>query len=140
MSYGDQRGPKDKPFKVLAPPKHAGRVVNVKTETDVSDVLNRALGVIKQQVDNIAAKSRLGKESVLPEHDIKTLRSLVQSLVEVSREDRERTKHDGIEDWIAQLSTEELVKMAQGQLAQSANLDGALEVSATSSTDDDEVN
>lgn len=136
MGNNDQRHPKNKVFKVLAPPKHAGRVLDVVKETDVSDILARALGVIKQQVDNIAAKSRLGRESVLPETDIKTLRSLVQSLVEVSREDRERTKHDGIEDWVAALSTDELVKLAQGQLAQSATLDEAIEVASSNDSDD----
>lgn len=133
MSYGEQRGPKYVSKVKKGPPAHAGRIINVKTETNVQDVINQALGIIKQQVDTIAAKSRLGGS--LPDHDVKALRVHVQSLVELSREDRERAKHDGIEEWVAQLSTEELVKLAQGNLAQSSLLDGAIDVPSSTETD-----
>lgn len=133
MSYGDQRGPKrnNNPAagaKRIAPPKHTGRIVNVQKETTVNDVIDNALGIIKQQVDTLAAKSRLG--GLLPDHEVKALRTHIQSLVELSREDRERAKHEGVEEYYAQLSTEELVAMAQGRLVQSANMDNALDVGA----------
>lgn len=127
----DQRMPKHilRPKTPLAPPKHIGRTIDVKRESDVSDVIASALGIIKQQVDNLSAKSRIGGS--LMDVDVKNLRTYIQSLVELSREERERTKHDGIEEWVAALSTEELILMAQGQLSTSALLDGAIEVDAS---------
>lgn len=135
MSSGDQRGPKYISKKMMGPPAHAGRVINVKTETNVQDVINSALGIIKQQVDTLNAKSRMGGS--LMDVDVKNLRTYIQSLVELSREERERAKHDGIEQWVAELSTEELVKMAQGNLAQSALLDGAIDVPGSSEDTED---
>lgn len=127
----DQRAPKHllRPKTPLAPPRHAGRIISVQSESNVNDVINNALGIIKQQVDTLGAKSRMGGS--LQDQDVKNLRIYIQSLVELSREDRERTKHDGIEDWLAALSTDELIKMAQGQLATSATLDSAIDTTAT---------
>lgn len=123
----DQRAPKHilRPKTPLAPPRHSGRIISVQKETTVSDVIDNALGIIKQQVDTLSAKSRLGGS--LQDQDVKNLRTYVQCLTELSREDRERTKHDGVEDWLSQLSTDELVKLAQGQVAQSANADTAID-------------
>lgn len=122
----DQRGPKRKDFGPLPAPRHLGRIIDVKREADVNDVINNALGIIKQQVDNLSAKSRLGGS--LQDIDVKNLRTYIQSLVELSREERERTKHDGVEEWLANLTTQELVDMAQGKLASSSNLGSAIDV------------
>ena len=126
----DQRAPKHilRPKTPLAPPRHSGRIISVQKETTVNDVIDNALGIIKQQVDTLAAKSRLGGS--LMDVDVKNLRTYIQSLVELSREDRERTKHDGIEEWLANLSTEELVTLARGQLSQSGNADTAIDASS----------
>lgn len=131
----DQRMPKSilRPKLPYVAPKHSGRTIEVKKESDVADVINSALGIIKQQVDNLSAKSRLGGS--LMDVDVKNLRTYIQSLVELSREERERTKHDGIEDWVAALTTEELITMAQGQLSTSALLDGAIPVEVQTKDD-----
>ena len=122
----DQRPPKRRIFNPNLGTPNAGRMIDVKREADVNDVINNALGIIKQQVDNLSAKSRMGGS--LQDIDVKNLRTYIQSLVELSREERERTKHDGVEEWLASLSTQELVDMAQGKLASSANLESAIPV------------
>ena len=122
-----------RPKVILPPPKHAGRIINVQQQSTVTDVMATALGIIKQQVDNLSAKSRMG--GALPAQEAKNLRIYVQSLMELSREERERTKHDGIEDWLAEMSTDELIEMAQGKLGTTAALENSIEVPHESTTE-----
>lgn len=126
----DQRAPKHllRPKTPLAPPKHAGRIINVQSESTVNDVINSALGIIKQQVDTLSAKSRMGGS--LQDQDVKNLRTYIQSLVELSREERERTKAEGIEDYLAEMSFEELVELAQSRLGQTVANSNAIDVPA----------
>ena len=126
----DQRAPKHllRPGYPKTAPKHAGRVINVQADSTVNDVINNALGIIKQQVDTLSAKSRLGGS--LPDTDVKNLRTYIQSLVELSREERERTKAEGVEEWLSKLTVEELIELAQGRLGAVAANEGAIEAKA----------
>jgi hypothetical protein len=77
-------------------------------EHSATVVINDALSIINDQVQRLRVKSSSGFS--LEAEEVKNLRSYVQSLVELSREDRERERHDGIDEFLEKLTEEDLLK------------------------------
>ena len=78
-------------------------------EHSATVVINDALSIINDQVQRMRVKSSTGMS--LDDNEVKNLRSYVQSLVELSREDRERERHDGVNEFLEGLTEEDLLKL-----------------------------
>lgn len=88
------------------------RVANVVVrETNTDSVLSDALSIINSQVQIMRVKSSQGFS--LEAEEIKTLRTLVQSICDISREEREQSKHDGLDDAFKNMSEAELLQLYQ---------------------------
>ena len=124
----DQRTPKRRTYVTLPAPKHAGRVINVQSQTSNEAILDSAKMILKHQFDALSAKARMGGQ--LQDVDAKILRTHIQSFAELLRTEREENRNDGVDDWVAALTKDELIALAQGQLAQSVGMDNALDTTA----------
>ena len=123
----------DKPQrKRYIPPSNGqiGRTITITKDVAVSDVIASALSIIKVQVDTLASRSNMG--GTLNTDEVKNLRTYVQSLVELSREDRERDKQDGVAEFLKNMKLEDLVKLAQGQLGELVKDSEALDTTVNS--------
>lgn len=86
------------------------RVANVVVrETSTDSVLSDALSIINSQVQILRVKTSQGFG--LESDEIKNLRTLVQSICDISREEREQSKHDGLDDAMKNMSEAELLQL-----------------------------
>jgi hypothetical protein len=92
----------------------AGIVARV---SDVSSMLNGALKTLAEQLDKLALKSRA---ATFDEKEARVLQGYIKSLVELSKEDREREKADTLGE-LANMSNEELLELAKSKLIQAKN-------------------
>ena len=74
-------------------------------------MLDDALGIIGQQIDMFRVKS--GQNQRLDEKEARILQGYIKSLVDLSKEEREREKLD---DALKNMSDEELLELAKKQL------------------------
>lgn len=103
----------DKPRRIIVPIQKSGDgAVRVDRINDVDNLLVRSLGILDEQITKLGLKSR---SSIFTEKEARVLQGYVKSLVELSKEEREREKaaeKNGLEG----LSWEELVKLGQEQI------------------------
>lgn len=86
------------------------RVANVVVrETNTDSVLSDALSIINSQVQIMRVKTSQGFG--LESDEIKNLRTLVQSICDISREEREQSKHDGLDEAMKNMSEAELLQL-----------------------------
>jgi len=102
--------PADK--KKIIRPSVAVRAVS--TVPSVSNMLEDALSIMGQQIDRMRVKS--GQHQSLDERESRVLQGYVKSLIEISREEREREKTDAQSKNLDKLTTEELVALATAQI------------------------
>jgi hypothetical protein len=72
-------------------------------------VLSDALSILNDQIQILRVKSNSGYS--LDVDQVKTLRTLVQSIVDISREEREQDKHDNIAEDFKNMSEHELLQL-----------------------------
>lgn len=82
-------------------------------QPDPARMLNDALAIMAAQIERIRVKAA---STTLDEREARTLLGYVKGLVDIAKEEREREKSDKVSKEISELSTEELVKLAQEKL------------------------
>ena len=87
--------------------------VIVSRETSTAHVINDALSILAEQIQLLKVKSNFGQ--TLETDDQRNLRTMVQSVLEIQKNEREQEKHEGVEATLAALTPEELFKIAQGE-------------------------
>lgn len=103
-----------KPWKVIVPLQKSGDgVVRVDRVKTTAGMLDRALGIIDDQLIKIGLKAHA---AILDEKEARVLQGYVKSLVELSKEEREREKNDNTADELKKLSDAELLELAQQNL------------------------
>jgi hypothetical protein len=90
-------------------------VVKVDRVNSVSGMINRALGIIDEQLIKIALKSR-APGSTLDEKEAKVLQGYIRSLADLSKEEREREKAIREMGDLDKLTSEELLELGQKTL------------------------
>jgi signal transduction histidine kinase len=78
-------------------------------ETNTASALSDALSILNDQIQILRVKSNTGYS--LDQEQIKSLRTLVQSICDISREEREQDKHDGLDDALKNMSEQELLQL-----------------------------
>lgn len=86
----------------------------VKSQSTES-IIDDAKSIIRDQVMRLKIKS--GQGFSLESEDAKNLRTYVQSLVEMSKEERELDKSDALKDMLKGLSNEELLELYKKQIS-----------------------
>jgi hypothetical protein len=82
------------------------------TSSSPAKMLEDALGIMDNQIERLRIKAA---HTSLDEREARTLLGYVKGLVEISKEEREREK-SGIAKELSELSTEELLKLAESKL------------------------
>lgn len=95
----------------LLPDKTKRVVTTIVRETSASVVLDDALAILNNEVQRMRVKSSQGFGLDIDE--AKVLRTYVQSLVDLSREQRAQEEHDGLQDAMSKMSDAELLDMYQ---------------------------
>lgn len=85
----------------------------VTKQSSTSSMLDDALSIVGEQVDKLKLRSR---HEVFESEDIKTLHILIKSLVDLSKEEREREKSEKDMEDLSKLSHEELLELASSKL------------------------
>lgn len=85
----------------------------VTRETSTNSVINSALDIISGQVELLRVKSAFG--APLESEEVKNLRSYVQSLTELRKDERQQELHDRLPEGLEDLTTEELIALARGE-------------------------
>jgi len=80
--------------------------VVVSRETSTNAVVSSALNIIANQIEVMRVSSSMGGS--LEDNQLKNLRVLIQSLVELRKDEREQEKHDNIHEKIKAMTDEEL--------------------------------
>jgi len=81
----------------------------VMRERTTNSAINDALAIIGSQLDILKVKASFG--AGLEDAEIKNLRTYVQSLTELRRDERDQEKHDNVSDTTGNMTNAELVKM-----------------------------
>lgn len=84
--------------------------------TSPAKMLEDALSIMDNQIERLRVKSA---SMALDEREARTLLGYVKGLVEISKEEREREKSDKVAKELADMSTEELLKLADQKLKKS---------------------
>lgn len=92
-----------------------GGIVKIDRVNSVTGMLDRALNIIDEQLTKIALKSRAAGPN-LDEKDAKILQGYVRSLVELSKEEREREKSNKEIEGLDKLTNEELLDLGKEAL------------------------
>jgi hypothetical protein len=104
----------DKPrrFPNIAPKKTIGSS-KVSKVSDVTRMLDGALNTLGEQLEKLALRSRV---STFDEKESRVLQGYIKSLVDLSREERERDKADTLGAELSKLSDAELLELAKSKL------------------------
>jgi len=100
----------DKPRRL---PNIVRKSMSVSKVSDVTKMLDGALNTLSEQLDKLALKSRA---STFDEKEARVLQGYIKSLVELSKEERERDKADTLGAELSKLSDEELLDLAKSKL------------------------
>ncbi len=104
------------PKRRIAPMQQTtGGIVKIDRVHSVTGMLDRALNIIDEQLTKISLKSRAAGPT-LEEKDAKILQGYVRSLVELSKEEREREKSNKEIEGLENLTTEELLELGKETL------------------------
>lgn len=108
----------DGPKRIIVPSNRShDSIVTVERNAGVENMVARALGIIDEQLTKLGSKSRVGGlGGLLDEKEARMLRGYVQSLVEISKEEREREKNDKTTEDLKALTDEQLLELAQQKL------------------------
>lgn len=100
-----------KPRRIIVPLQKSpdGSVTRVDRVHTTAGMLERALGIIDGQLVKLGLKAHA---AILDEKESRTLQGYVKSLVELSKEEREREKNDKTADELKGLSTVDMIEMA----------------------------
>ena len=101
----------------LIPDKSKRVVTTVVRETSASVVLDDALTILNNEVQRFRVKSSQGFGLDIDE--AKILRTYVQSLVDLSREQRAQEMHDGFQAELENMKPEELIEYYQQRVLES---------------------
>lgn len=102
------------PKKRIAPAVSTpGGVINVERVHTVDGMLNRALGTLDEQLTKLSIMSR---SATFTEKEARVLQGYIKSLVELSREERERDKANRDLGDLGNLTPEQLLELAQKEL------------------------
>lgn len=117
MSEQESNKPKtvsdNTPRKIIVPQSSRPNLVSVTRVNSVSSMLDGALSVLGEQLDKIALKSR---SSTFTEKEARVLQGYIKSLVELSKEEREREKADKLNEELANMTDAELLELAKQKL------------------------
>jgi hypothetical protein len=80
-------------------------------ETNTASALSDALSILNDQIQILRVKSNTGYS--LDSEQIKSLRTLVQSICDISREEREQDKHDGLSEELKNMTEQEVFQLYQ---------------------------
>jgi hypothetical protein len=97
-------------------PSIVRKSLNVSKVSDVTKMLDGALNTLAEQLDKLALRSRA---STFNEKEARVLQGYIKSLVELSKEEREREKADTLGAELSKLSDAELLELAKEKLAES---------------------
>jgi hypothetical protein len=112
MSDSNQ-GPRRNILPIMKVPN--GSVVNVDRVSNISNSLDRAFGIVDEQLMKIALKSRQAG-GVLDDKETKALHGHIKALVELSKEEREREKSNKDAAGLESMTNAELLELAKAQL------------------------
>jgi hypothetical protein len=101
----------------LIPDKSRRVVTTLVRETSASTVLDDALSILNNEVQRYRVKSNQGFG--LDVEEAKILRTYVQSLVDLSREQRAQEVHDGFQAELEAMKPEELIEFYQQKVLES---------------------
>jgi len=93
----------------LLPSKLKRKAQVIVRETSASVVLDDALSILNNEIQRFRVKSNSGFS--LEAEEAKVLRTYIQSLVELSREQREQEKHDGLSETLDGMTDAELLEL-----------------------------
>lgn len=106
----------DQPRRIIVPvQKTAHGTVRIDRVNNVSTMLDRALGIIDEQLTKIGLKSRQAG-GLLDDKETRALHGHVKALVELSKEEREREKSNKDNEMLQAMTDEELLAHAQEKL------------------------
>src|SRR4051812_35810875 len=105
-----------KPNRIIVPHQRSpdGTITSIARVHTVSGILDRALGIVDEQLIKLSIKSR---SATFEERDAKVLQAFVRSLVDLSKEEREREKVDKTSEDLKDLTNDELLALAEAKLA-----------------------
>lgn len=104
------------PPRRLIPQKQTADLVSkVDRVSAVSGMLDRALGIIDEQLIKLGAKSR-SNGGMLDEKETRALHGHIKALVDLSKEEREREKSDKTPEDLQNLTDEQLLELANKKL------------------------
>ncbi len=99
-------------------PSTVKRTINtVVRQTSAATVLDDALSILNNEIQRYRVKS--GQGFSLDAEEAKILRTYIQSLVELSREQRNQELHDGLQESMDKMTDAELLEMYQTKLEES---------------------
>lgn len=87
--------------------RRAGETAIVVREKSIASVLADASAILADQIQKIRIEAING---TLDNEDVKKLRLIVQSACDIQREEREQDKHDGLNEQLKHMSTDELLE------------------------------
>lgn len=87
--------------------KETSKVI-VSREASTNQIVNSALQLLSGQIEVLRVKSSMG--ATLEDSEIKNLRMLIQSLVDLRKDERDQEKHDDVTEKIKNMTDEELVQ------------------------------
>ena len=107
----------DKPKRLIVPLQKSsdGATVRIDRVSSISNSIDRAFGIVDEQLMKIGIKSRQAGGLLQPE-DVKALHGHIKALVELSKEEREREKSNKDSEELKDLSHEQLLELAQQEL------------------------
>ncbi len=107
--------------KILIPAQKVnGSIVHIDRVTNVSGMIDRGLGIVDEQLTKLALLSRQAG-GAMDEKEIRKLEVLLKSLVNLSKEERERDKSNKDSEALQNLTDAELVKLAQETMGDSSD-------------------
>jgi hypothetical protein len=106
----------DKPRRLIVPLQKSsdGATVRVDRVSSISNSIDRAFGIVDEQLMKIGIKSRTS--GMLDEKDVKALHGHIKALVELSKEERERDKSNKDPEDLKDLTHEQLLELAATEL------------------------
>lgn len=100
---------------VISPQRSLDAAVVIDRVNTVDGMLNRALGILDEQLTKLGLKSR---SAMFDEKEARVLQGYVKSLVDLSKEEREREKSNKDAEGLKDMSDAELLELAQSKLSE----------------------
>lgn len=100
---------------VVSPQRSLDAAIVVDRVHTVDNMLNRALGIIDEQLTKLGLMSR---SAIFDDKEARVLQGYVKSLVELSKEEREREKSNKDAEALQNMSDAELLELAKTKLTE----------------------